>query len=64
MITGDNINTAISIAKNCRLIELNKEQVLIYYFKEGKLSYEALEENEEEDSFESEDGDTTVFGAG
>ncbi len=70
MITGDNINTAISIAKNCRLIQLNEEQVFVYYFRDGNLTMEALEENEEEDSFESEDGEQiqkaggATFGAG
>ena len=58
MITGDNINTAISIAKNCRLIELSLEEVGIYTFtKDSKLVLNPVEETADDDSFDSESSD-------
>lgn len=58
MITGDNINTAISIAKNCRLIELSLEEVGTYTFtKEQALVWNSIEETADDDSFDSESTD-------
>ena len=45
MITGDNINTAISIAKNCRMIEMSLEEVCIFNFdRDFKLTLTPMEE--------------------
>lgn len=55
MITGDNINTAISIAKNCRLIEMSLEEVCIYNFtRDYKLVLTPIEETADDESFDSE----------
>lgn len=41
MITGDNINTAISVSKSCGLVDISKEDVAICTYEErsGKLNY-------------------------
>lgn len=55
MITGDNINTAISIAKNCRLIEMSMEEVCIFSFgPDKKLVQTPIEETVDDESFDSE----------
>lgn len=55
MITGDNINTAISIAKNCRLIEMSAEEVCIFTFdKDNRLMQTPVEETADDESFDSE----------
>lgn len=52
MITGDNINTAISIAKNCRIIDTSLEEVGIYTYKNDTLFFTPVDDDGQDDSFE------------
>ena len=56
MITGDNINTAISIARNCRILEPKKETIGTYSFSRGTLNFSKLEEIEIADTFDLDHG--------
>jgi len=59
MITGDNIDTAICIAKNCRLIELSKEEIFTINFAiDGTLDILPVDQSEEYDSFDSESSES------
>lgn len=46
MITGDNINTAISVAKSCGLIDVERESIMICTYKAGdsKLTAHMIDE--------------------
>src|SRR3990167_9006703 len=46
MITGDNINTAISVAKSCGIIDTEKENIMICTFKpkNGKITAHMIDE--------------------
>jgi len=61
MITGDNINTAISIAKNCRIVEVSREEVFLFGINfEGEVELNPIEENLDEESFETDDSEADV----
>ena len=55
MITGDNINTAVSIAKNCRLVDPKRETVGIFTFEADELVFTPVDGMDEGDSFELEE---------
>lgn len=49
MITGDNINTAVSIAKNCKMVDPDTETIGVFTFDGTTLHFNQLEDNEDTD---------------
>lgn len=49
MITGDNINTAVSIAKNCKMVDPDTETIGVFTFDGNILNFTELEDNEDTD---------------
>lgn len=60
MITGDNINTAISIATNCGIMDPDLENIGTYSFADNELKFEKTEGIDKNESFElnSDDEDS------
>ena len=52
MITGDNINTAVSIARNCRIVDPKLEEIGTYTFTRQQLVFKPIEGIDQTDDFD------------
>lgn len=52
MITGDNINTAVSIARNCRIVDPKLEDIGTYTYTRQQLIFTPIEDIDQTDDFD------------